>query len=124
MLMPWTCPRVFVSFAGFVGFSAAVAVAILLLFAHPRPTGASIAISQRNRQFSPGALIVRVGDVVTIVNDDGDLHHHAYVSSPDFQFDSGDQAPNSRTDIVFTTPGHFNVLCGIHPKMRLVVTVR
>ncbi len=69
-------------------------------------------------------LTVRAGDVVTIVNDDGDLHHHAYVSSPDFKFDSGDQAPGSHSDILFSTPGHFNVLCGIHPKMRLVVTVR
>jgi plastocyanin len=102
----------------------ATTAAILLLFTHPKPTGASIAISQRDRQFNPGTLFLHAGDVVTIVNDDGDLHHHAYVSSPDFKFDSGDQAPNSRTDIVFSTRGQFNVLCGIHPKMRLVVTVR
>lgn len=104
-----------------------VAVALLgtmLILINPHPTGASIAISQRNRQFNPGTLSIRSGDVVTVVNDDGDLHHHAYVSSPDFKFDSGDQAPNSRTDIVFSTPGHFLVLCGIHPKMRLAVTVK
>ncbi|HZB95916.1 MAG TPA: hypothetical protein VE268_08140 [Herpetosiphonaceae bacterium] len=95
-----------------------------MLLVRPYPTDASIAISQRNPQFNPGALIIRAGDRVTIVNDDGDLHHHAYVSSPNFKFDSGDQAPGSRTDIVFSTVGQFTVLCGIHPKMRLVVTVK
>ena len=123
MLIPPTHPRIFVSFASLVGLAAA-ATAIILLFLQPRPTGASVAISQRDRQFNPGALIIRAGDRVTIVNDDGDLHHHAYVSSPEFKFDTGDQAPGSRTDIVFSEAGQFTVLCGIHPKMRLVVTVK
>ncbi len=47
------------------------------------------------------------------------------MSSPDtFNFNSGDQLPGSQTDIVFSVPGTFNVLCGIHPKMRLVVHVK
>ncbi|MGC1464444.1 MAG: hypothetical protein WA792_01800 [Pseudolabrys sp.] len=59
-----------------------------------------------------------------IVNDDGDLLHHAYIDSDKFTFDSGDQEPGSKTNIVFTVPGTFNVLCAIHPKMKLVVHVR
>ena len=50
--------------------------------------------------------------------------HHAYVDDPEFSFDSGDQEPGAKADIVFTKPGTFDVLCGIHPKMKLVVTVR
>ncbi len=123
MLMSWTRPRILVRCVGFMGF-AITGASVLILLAHPKPTGASVAISQRNRQFTPGAVTIRAGDAVTIVNDDGDLHHHAYVSSPDFKFDSGDQAPRSRTDIVFPMPGQFTVLCGIHPKMHLAVTVR
>jgi len=123
MLNPPPRPRIFVSFAGLLGLAVAITAAILLLLPS-RPTGASIAISQRNRQFNPGALVIHAGDRVTILNDDGDLHHHAYVSSPAFKFDSGDQAPGSRTDIVFSTVGQFTVLCGIHPKMRLGVTVK
>lgn len=123
MLMSMTRPHIFVRCASVLSIGLALA-AVMLFLTPSRSTVAGIAISQRNRQFNPGALTIRAGDVVTIVNDDGDLHHHAYVSNPDFKFDSGDQEPGSRTDIVFSTPGQFNVLCGIHPKMRLVVTVK
>jgi plastocyanin len=50
--------------------------------------------------------------------------HHAYVDSEKFTFDSGDQKPGSITPITFTVAGEFDVLCAIHPKMRLVVHVQ
>jgi plastocyanin len=93
----------------------------------PRKASASriqYAVSQRGREFMPGRLEVRQGDIVHIVNDDGDLSHHAYVASDRFKFDSGDQEPGHDVDIPFTVAGTFNVLCGIHPKMRLTVNVR
>jgi plastocyanin len=81
-------------------------------------------VSQRGREFTPPSLTVGKGDVVRIVNDDGDLSHHAYIAAPDFNFDSGDQDPGRDVVVRFDVPGTFNVLCGIHPKMRLVVTVK
>ena len=81
-------------------------------------------VSQKGREFSPHELTVRVGDTVVIVNDDGDLRHHAYIDSDKFTFDSGDQEPGSRTPINFTVKGDFDVLCAIHPKMHLVVHVK
>jgi plastocyanin len=80
-------------------------------------------VSQKGRTFQPGELTVSQGDVVQLVNDDGDLLHHAYIDSSDFSFDSGDQEPGGKTDIHFTVAGTFTVLCGIHPKMKLVVHV-
>lgn len=80
-------------------------------------------VSQKGRAFQPGSITVKQGDTVRIVNDDGDLLHHAYIDSPSFTFDSGDQEPGSKTDIVFSKSGVFTVLCGIHPKMKMVVTV-
>lgn len=80
-------------------------------------------VSQKGRAFQPGSLVIRRGEVVEIINDDGDLLHHAYVDSPTFTFDSGDQEPGGRTQIAFTAPGSFSVLCGIHPKMKLAVRV-
>jgi plastocyanin len=80
-------------------------------------------VSQRGRAFLPGELIIERGDVVEIVNDDGDLLHHAYVESDKFNFDSGDQEPGSKIDVAFTASGNFTVLCGIHPKMKLLVHV-
>ena len=80
-------------------------------------------VSQRGREFKPGQLDINRGDIVGIVNDDEDLSHHAYVASDRFKFDSEDQVPGHNVDIPFTVAGTFNVLCGIHPKMRLAVVV-
>lgn len=83
----------------------------------------SASVSQVGRSFSPRELRVKRGDTVAIINDDGELRHHAYIDSASFKFDSGDQEPGSRTDVIFSVPGTFEVLCGIHPKMKLTVTV-
>jgi plastocyanin len=81
-------------------------------------------ISQKGREFHPGEIAIKRGETIQIVNDDGDLLHHAYVDSPKFSFDSGDQEPGSKTDITFPVAGDFDVLCAIHPKMRLAVHVK
>jgi plastocyanin len=80
-------------------------------------------ISQKGREFHPGEISIKHGETLQIVNDDADLLHHSYVDSPKFLFDSGDQQPGSKTEITFPVAGDFNVLCAIHPKMRLVVHV-
>lgn len=80
-------------------------------------------VSQKGRAFQPGSIVIRRGETVEIINDDGDLLHHAYVDAPGFTFDSGDQDPGEKTQIVFSVPGTFLVLCGIHPKMKLAVRV-
>ena len=83
-----------------------------------------IIVSQYSRKFNPGEVAVRKDTSLVIVNDDGDLLHHAYIESDDFNFDSGDQKPGSRISITFPIRGDFKVLCGIHPKMKLAVHVR
>jgi plastocyanin len=81
-------------------------------------------ISQKGREFRPGEITIKRGETIEIVNDDADLLHHAYIDSPKFSFDSGDQQPGSKTDVTFPVAGDFNVLCAIHPKMLLVVHVQ
>ena len=81
-------------------------------------------VSQKGREFHPGEVAIKRGETIQIVNDDGDLLHHAYVDSDKFSFDSGDQEPGSKSDITFPVAGDFNVLCAIHPKMLLVVHVK
>jgi len=81
-------------------------------------------ISQKGREFRPNEVAIKRGERVQIVNDDGDLRHHAYIDSDKMRFDSGDQEPGSRTEIAFPMRGDFEVLCAIHPKMRLLVQVR
>jgi plastocyanin len=84
---------------------------------------AGIIVSQKGRMFHPGNLVITRGETITFVNDDSDLLHHVFVESDSFNYDSGDQEPGSRTPVTFTERGTFQVLCGIHPKMKLVVRV-
>ena len=81
-------------------------------------------ISQKNREFQPGKVSMKKGETLRIINDDGELLHHAYLANDKFSFDSGDQEPGSKTDITFALAGDFDVLCAIHPKMRLTVHVK
>jgi plastocyanin len=99
--------------AAIVGFGTLVGLAL------PQYT-----VSQKGREFNPAQISIRRGETVQIVNDDGDLLHHAYIDSKAFAFDSGDQQPGSRTDITFPVAGTFDVLCAIHPKMKLQVKVQ
>ncbi|MFM9864234.1 MAG: plastocyanin [Micropepsaceae bacterium] len=103
--------------------SVAAAAASLALTAIAL-AGTSRDVQQRGRMFDPGEVSVVKGDTLRIVNNDADLLHHAYVESSSFNFDSGEQQPGTSVDIKFTQPGQFEVLCGIHPKMRLAVTVK
>jgi plastocyanin len=84
---------------------------------------AQYSVSQKGRTFTPLDVKLKRGDTVLIVNDDADLRHHAYIDSEKFSFDSGDQEPGSKTAIAFSVVGTFEVLCAIHPKMKLVVHV-
>ena len=80
-------------------------------------------VSQKGRAFSPNYLEIKRGEVVRIVNDDADLRHHIYISDDKFNYDSGDQEPGTVISIAFSMSGEFEVLCAIHPKMRMVVKV-
>lgn len=83
-----------------------------------------VVISQKGREFRPGEVSIARGATIQIMNDDGDLLHHAYIDSPRFSFDSGDQQPGSKTNITFVQIGDFAVRCAIHPKMKLLVHVK
>jgi plastocyanin len=86
--------------------------------------GTQLTVSQKGREFAPPEVTIDRGASLMFVNDDADLRHHAYVDSDKFNFDSGDQEPGSKTSVVFPVSGTFEVLCAIHPKMRLLVHVK
>lgn len=83
-----------------------------------------IVVSQKQRAFQPNDIALRRGDTLRIVNDDGELLHHAFIRSERMNFDSGEQEPGSAVRVRFTSAGTFQVNCAIHPRMRLTVTVR
>ena len=81
-------------------------------------------ISQKGKRFGPQDVALHVGEQITVLNDDDNLVHHAYIEDELFAFDSGDIEPGARAVITFPTEGDFTVLCGVHPKMKLAVRVR
>ena len=103
---------------------ASLATAVILVLAWDAAAANLVVVSQRNRLFQPREVEIAAGSVVRFENDDGQLMHHVHMTSSKFSFDTGEQLPGNKSDVRFTTPGQFTVLCGIHPKMRLAVTVR
>lgn len=98
-------------------YAVCLAVALDALAAGP-------VISQKGRAFHPDRVSVMRGDEVRILNDDGLLLHHVFVDSPELRFDSDEMEPGQVVTIRFARPGRYAVLCRIHPRMRLDVTVR
>ena len=90
----------------------------------PRPAAAGMkVVTQREKHFEPDAVALAVGDTLRILNED-DYLHHVYVQHPDFTFDSGGRKPGETVDLQFPKAGVYEVLCEIHPKMKLIVTVK
>jgi plastocyanin len=79
-------------------------------------------ISQKGRVFSESAIAVKKGDVVTFVNNDN-IAHNIFSQGPVQEFNLGTQAPGTSTPVTFDKSGEITVLCAIHPRMKLVVTV-
>lgn len=81
-------------------------------------------VSQKGRKFQPAEIGIAKGDTLLVGNDDGELLHHLFIQSDAFSFDSGQQEPGKVVTITFPKAGTFDVLCGIHPRMRLSVNVK
>ena len=83
---------------------------------------ASHTISQKNRTYSPGKITIKAGESLKVVNDDIFLHH-AFVDEANMTYDSGSMEEGDSRTIKFEEAGEYELLCAIHPKMKLKVTV-
>jgi plastocyanin len=79
-------------------------------------------VSQKARAFATAAVQIAHGDTIRFSNDD-EFIHQIYVESPGFTYESDEQPPGTKVDVVFTKSGTFEVRCHIHPKMLLHVDV-
>ncbi|MCR9178470.1 MAG: cupredoxin domain-containing protein [Alphaproteobacteria bacterium] len=83
---------------------------------------ADFRVGQKDQVFTPDTVTLSVGQSLNFVNDD-DWDHNVYSESSGNAFDIGLQAPGAETSVAFDTPGQVLVLCRIHPKMKLEITV-
>lgn len=96
---------------------------VLVLIAAPALAEDS-EVLQIKQAFEPGALEVAAGTTVTFSSAD-DVNHNLKTVAPDgTTVDRGVEKPGESTQILFATAGVYSVICGIHPRMKMRVTVR
>ncbi len=79
-------------------------------------TGAVIEI--KDFKFSPDTLNVKVGDVITVKNNDTADHT---VTATDKSFDTGPLKQGQSTTFTITKAGTFDYICSIHDYMMGVI---
>jgi cytochrome c peroxidase len=80
-------------------------------------------VSQSNLQFSVEELSVTKGQIVVFVNQDKTAHNIT-VTGEGLNLNGGLQQPGGEFRVPFSKSGTYQVSCGIHPKMKLNVTVK
>src|SRR5215470_19103745 len=79
-------------------------------------------IHQQGRAFSSESLTVKKGEALTFLNDDT-VPHNIMSASKGNEFNLGSQAPGTSTDVTFKEVGDAQVICAIHPRMKMTVKV-
>jgi cytochrome c peroxidase len=83
---------------------------------------ATTEVRQRDRRFQPRAVALEKGQALAIVNDDTRTHT-VRINDPRMPAVSEAQEPGDRVVLGFPEDGEYQITCGIHPEMRLDVTV-
>jgi len=83
----------------------------------------STTVSQRNKEFTPGHVLIKRGEALTIFNDDTRTHN-VRIYDPRFDFNSGAQDPGQAVTLALPTVGTYKAFCGIHPNMELTIEVK
>jgi plastocyanin len=79
-------------------------------------------VHQQGRAFSAESVSLKKGEALTFLNDDSVPHNIMSVSKGN-EFNLGSQSPGSSTDVTFKEAGDVQVICAIHPRMKMMVKV-
>lgn len=82
-----------------------------------------VQVDQKGLAFSTQHLVVKKGNAVAFMNSDV-TSHNILVSGNGVNLNSGLQRPGVAFTAPFTKAGTYQVVCGIHPKMKMTVTVQ
>jgi plastocyanin len=89
----------------------------------PALQGSDYQIDQQNRKFSRSEITIKPGDRLIFKNSDT-FSHNVFSITDGMEFDIRSQAPGIATPVKFDREGVIEVRCAIHPKMKLIVTVK
>lgn len=79
-------------------------------------------IGQKGRNFSTLLVHVRRGERLIFINDDT-VPHNVMSLTRNNSFDLGSQMPGTAVPVTFDEAGLVDVICAIHPRMRMSVEV-
>jgi plastocyanin len=97
------------AFAVFMGLSAGA-------------LAANLTIAQKGRMFSSENVAIKRGETLTFLNDDS-VPHNIMSTSHGNEFNLGSQPPGASTEVTFKEAGDVQVICAIHPRMKMTVKV-
>jgi len=83
---------------------------------------ANLTITQKGRLFSSESVTIKKGDALTFVNDDT-VPHNIVSTSKGNEFNLGSQPPGASTDVTFKELGDAQIVCAIHPRMKMTVKI-
>jgi plastocyanin len=79
-------------------------------------------VNQKGKVFSKAEVTLKKGDTLVFVNDDN-VAHNIYSTTSGNDFNLGSQTPGKSVSVTFDKPGDVDVLCAIHPLMKMKVKV-
>jgi plastocyanin len=79
-------------------------------------------VSQKDRQFNPKNMTVKVGDSIVFLNDDI-VRHNVFSLSKTQSFDLGTFPPGESRKVQMLKEGIVEIECAIHPLMKLRIKV-
>jgi len=79
-------------------------------------------IHQQGRMFSAESMSVKKGESLSFINDDT-VPHNIMSTSAGNEFNLGSQPPGTMTEVTFKAAGNVQVICAIHPRMKMTVQV-
>ncbi len=99
-------------------FLAGGAVACIAAMAY----AAEYTIGEKGKVFSKSEITIKVGDTVVFENDDK-VAHNVMSATEGNKFNLGLLKPGTATPVTFKTPGEIQIICAIHPSMKMTVKV-
>ncbi len=80
-------------------------------------------VVQKNKEFTPKELNIKVGDTVKFTNEDN-FFHNVFSLSDLKTFDLGSYPKGEFKSVTFDKAGKVEVECAIHPSMLMTINVQ
>jgi plastocyanin len=84
---------------------------------------AEVVVDRKDRKFSKAEVTIKPGESIVFQNSD-EVAHNVFSVTPNLEFEIQRQARGQRSTIAFPKEGVIEVRCSIHPRMKMIVTVR